>query len=233
MRHPRSAVLSVLAAGLMVLTAGCGGGDDASSGPSSPASAKPASTPPKISKFDEFPGKEIKQFRDIPSKPGVRVKAIDSTWMPELLGTSAEAGEHFLAVYVAITPEADDRGSQEVGLKPLTLRLHPTCPKTDTETQNDAGGESYCSYDAFPYSQLVSGIPDGRWRTYPWTYSEIHTDDIAARETRIGVVGFKVSDDAHGTFTLCAPGLPADLHDPYSDVRPPACVKVPQPPKAR
>jgi hypothetical protein len=232
MRHRRLAALSVLAAGLMVLTAGCGGSGDASSGSSSRARPKSTYTPPKISTFDQFPGKELKQFREIPAKPGVRVKGIDSMWAPELLGKSADPGRHYLAVYVAVTPEANDRGSQEVSLKGLTVRMDTTCPKLDGNTATD-GGEKYCSYDAFPYSQLESGIPDGRWRTGNWTYSEIHSDDVATGETRIGVAGYNVSDEAHGTFKLCAPGLPVDPHDNYSEVRPSPCVPIPQPKNAR
>ncbi|HEY3682479.1 MAG TPA: hypothetical protein VGL93_05545 [Streptosporangiaceae bacterium] len=233
MRHARLAALSVLAAGVMVLAAGCGGSGGASSGASSQASSQPTHTEPKVSTFAQFPGKELKHFRELPTKPGVRVKGIDSMWAPELLGKSAEAGRHFLAVYVAVTPEANDRGSQEVSLKGLTVRLNTPCQQSDGETDTGNGGEKVCPYDAYPYSQLESGIPDGRWRTADFTYSEIRTDDVAAGETRIGVVGYNVSDEAHGTFTLCAPGLPVDLHDNYSDIRPPSCVPIPQPKNAR
>lgn len=229
MRHLRSAALPALAAGVLVLTAACGGSGDTAS----QASPRPTHTPPKISTFDQFPGKELKQFREISSKVGVRVKAIDSMWTPEFLGKSAEPGRHYLAVYAAVTPEAKDRGAQEVRLKDLTLRLNAACPKSDGGPDTSNGDENYCSYDAYLYSQLVSGIPDGRWRTANWTYSEIHSDDVAAGETRIGVVGFSLPDDAHGTFQICAPGLPEDLHDNYSPIRTPSCIPVPQPKDVR
>jgi hypothetical protein len=219
----------------MLLTAGCGGSGGASSGSSSQASAQPTQTPPKISTFDEFPGKELKHFRAELAPLGLRVKGIDSMWTPELLGKSADVDRHYLAVYVAVTSEEKDRGTQHVNLDGLTLRMNSRCPKPDSDprTSNGGGGDGKsCSYYSSLFSELKSEVYDGRWRSMYWTYEQLHFDDVAAGETRIGVVGFDVSDEAHGTFELCAPGIPDDPNDRYSFGRP-SCVPIPQPKNAR
>jgi hypothetical protein len=216
----------------MLLTAGCGGSGgsgDASSGASSQASAKPTYTPPKYTNFDGFPGKELKHFRgDQGLAPlGVRVKGIDSKWTPELLGKSADIGEHYLAVYVAVTPEEKDRGTQHVTLDGLLLRDNAKCPMDIT---NHNG--KYCEWAASPYSELKSDVADGRWRTMYWTYNQLSFDDVAAGETRIGVAGFKIPDDDKGPFELCATGVPDDPNNRYSFSKK-ACVPIPQPKNAR
>jgi hypothetical protein len=108
-------IYTVLAAGaLMLLAAGCSGGDDdektphtdtSSSGPAPGASQ----SSPKYAKYSDFPGKDFATTEPGLSL-GVRVKPIDTAWSPELAGVSADAGKHFFAVYVAVTGELADRG---------------------------------------------------------------------------------------------------------------------------
>lgn len=230
MRHPRLAALSALAAGLMMVIAGCGGSGDASPDSSSQASAKPTYTPPKYTNFDGFPGKELPHVRgDSGLAPlGVRVKAVDSKWTPELLGESADIGEHYLAVYVAVTPEEKDRGTQHVNLSPLLLRDNTKCPMNITNRNG-----KFCEWSASPYSELKSDVPDGRWRTMYWTYDQLAFDDIAAGETRIGLAGFKVPDDDKGPFELCAPGFQNDPNGDRYSFSKKTCVPIPQPKNAR
>ncbi|HEY3682478.1 MAG TPA: hypothetical protein VGL93_05540 [Streptosporangiaceae bacterium] len=227
MRHARLAALSVSAAGVMVLTAGCGGSGGASSGASSQASPKPTYTPPKVSTFAQFPGEELKQFRGYsPDVVGLRVKGIDAMWTPEFLGTSAQPGRHYLAVYVAVTSEASDRGSQHASLENLAIRRNAKCAKPAVI---DTG--KYCYGTTLLFSKLVGGIPDGQWRTHDWSKSELEPDSVAAGETRIGVAGFSLADDEKGSFELCAPDKKHQALGGYEYTYP--CVPIPQPTNAR
>lgn len=214
MKHPRLAAIAVLAAGLM-LAAGCGGSDDAADPASSP-SHHPTHTEPKYSTFDQFPGKGLKRVVELAGQLGIRVKAVDSMWTPEFAGQSAEGGKHYLVVYVAVTPEEADRGTQHVNLR--SLSLHVKKP-----SGCDAAGDGFCSFDAFPVSQLAT-VADNQWRTYQWEYNELHFDDVEKGQTLIGAAAFNLSDEVNGTYQLCGR---ADKFSMYGTDWP--CVPMPQP----
>ena len=218
MKHPRLAALSVLAAGLMMLSAGCGGsGDSASDSSSSPVS-HPTHTEPKYSTFEQFPGPELKHVIELGGQLGIRVKAVDSMWTPEFAGKSAEAGQHYLVVYVAVVPEEKDRGTQHVNLESVGLRVsHHTgkCGEMEATTQ--------CVRTAFPYSQMAQ-VPDNQWRSYNWEYSELNFQDLTMGVTMIGAVAFALPDDVNGTYQICGR---SEKDDMYSTDWP--CVAMPQP----
>lgn len=199
MKHPRLAALSVLAAGLL-LTAGCGGGD-ANSKPPSESSPVPKHTEPKYSTYEEFPGQGLKRVVELAGTLGVKVKAVDSMWTAEFAGRSAEAGRHFLVVYVAVTPEEADRGTQHVSLRG-SIALHITnSSQCDDDPGSSTHGQS-CSVDAFPTSQLAM-VPDKQWRTYGWEYNELEYADVEKGQTLIGAAAFDIKDDVNGTYKLC------------------------------
>jgi hypothetical protein len=219
MRHPRLAALSALAAGLMLLTAGCGGGSGGGAEHQSEKTvAHPTHTEPKYSTFDQFPGPELKHVVELGGRLGIRVKAVDSMWTPEFAGKSAEAGQHYLVVYVAAVPEEKDRGTQHVSLASLALRVsHHTgdCGQMEATTQ--------CVRTAFPYSQLAQ-VADNQWRSYAWEYNELDYQDLTMGVTMIGAVAFPLPDDVNGTYKICGR---ADKLDMYGTDWP--CVAMPQP----
>lgn len=222
MKHPRLAALSVLAAGLMMLIAGCGGGSGDSASDSSSASPKSTYTPPKYSTFDQFPGPELKRVVELGAELGIRVKAVDSMWTPEFAGLSADAGRHHLVVYVAVTPEEADRGTQHVSLL-KNLAVHVKNPSNcDTKHGLPISGSS-CSFDAFPVSQLTQ-VADNRWRTYEWEYNALHYDDVNKGMTLIGAAAFNISDKVNGTYVLCGR---KDANSMFGSSWP--CVPMPQP----
>jgi hypothetical protein len=199
----------VLAAGaLMLLAAGCSGGDDektphadaSSSGPA-PGASRSA---PEYAKYSDFPGKDFATTEPGLSL-GVRVKPIDTAWSPELAGVSADAGKHFFAVYVAVTGELADRGVNNAKLDYLRLKYKPTDPICGPEQSG------YCFRDAYPKSQLadlqeVQQDAGGQWRDYAWHNMSVMGTNVSQGSTMLGVVGFSVSDDEKATgFELCGP----------------------------
>lgn len=198
MKHPRSAALSVLAAGVL-LTAGCGGGD-ASPESSSASTPLPTHTEPKYSTYDQFPGKGLKRVVELGGALGVKVKPVDAMWTPEFAGQSAEGGRHYLVVYVAVTPEEADRGTQHVSLRG-SVALHikgGDCTDSPTGTEE----EQPCYVEAYPTSQLTM-VADNQWRSYAWEYNELEYTDVEKGQTLIGAAAFDVKDDVNGTYQLC------------------------------
>src|SRR5262245_35986284 len=108
----RTRLLPALVAGIALLASACSGGGDgddpgADNGDTSPGTAAQAG--PTYTQFADFPGKSF-----VTTEPGldlgIQVKAIDAVWTPELAGVPAEAGKHYVAIYVAVTGELADRG---------------------------------------------------------------------------------------------------------------------------
>ncbi|MGQ4389582.1 hypothetical protein [Streptomyces sp. SAS_270] len=196
---------AALAVGSLVLVAGCSGGGDDAKGDAPPTTAESSSTDsqPQYGNFADFPGKDFAT-----TEPGmllgVRVKPVDTRWTPELAGSSAEAGKHFVAVYVAVTGELPDRGVQDVKLKYLRLKYK------STEQVCDFGESGYCFGDAYPSSALAD-LDDVRedagsdWQNYSWSESFLGSD-VEQGATKVGVVGFSISDTEKATsFELCGP----------------------------
>ncbi|MFD8492980.1 hypothetical protein [Amycolatopsis sp. NPDC059657] len=198
-----SRFLAALAAGLILLTTACSGGDKIP-GAAAPTDESEPSAPaaPKFTPFDEFPGGELKFF-DHPAKPATRIKPVDSMWAADLAGVPADPGYHYLAVYLAVTGELADRGVENVQLKDLEIKYQPAggkCGKTEL-----FNNETSCFSESWPYSDLAK-VADNTWREHKWEKSTVMGTDIKTGETVIGVAGFKVADNVDTTtFELCAP----------------------------
>lgn len=217
-------MLTALAVGSLVLVAGCsgGGGDAKSDAPSTSEASSPTASQPRYTKFADFPGKDF-----VTTEPGlqlgVRVKPVDTSWTPELVGKPADAGKHYVAVYVAVTGELADRGVDAVKLKYLRLKFK------STEQPCDFGESGYCFTEAFPSSELaeledVQEDAGGKWRNYSWTESFLGSK-LERGETKIGVVGFSLPDTEKATsFELCGPTKQAEV-DPDKF----ACVPIKAP----
>ncbi|MFF4345952.1 hypothetical protein [Streptomyces sp. NPDC001530] len=217
-------MLTALAVGSLVLVAGCsdGGGDAKSDAPPTSAESSPTASQPTYTKFADFPGKDF-----VTTAPGlqlgVRVKPVDTSWTPELAGKSADAGKHYVAVYVAVTGELADRGVEDVKLKYLRLKFK------STEQPCDFGESGYCYYEAFPSSELaeledVQEDAGGEWRNYSWSESFLGSN-VERGATKVGVVGFSLPDTEKATsFELCGPTKEAEV-----DTDEFACVPVKAP----
>ncbi|MBT2442043.1 hypothetical protein J7E93_18405 [Streptomyces sp. ISL-36] len=198
-------MVTALAVGSLVLVAGCSGGDGDSKSEPPPTSAEstPTASQPRYTTFADFPGKDF-----VTTEPGmrlgVRVKPVDTSWTPELAGKSADAGKHYVAVYVAVTGELADRGVEDVKLQYLRLKFK------STERPCEFGESGYCYGEAYPSSEIVE-LDDvqedagGDWRSYSWRESFLGRD-IERGVTKIGVVGFSLPDTEKATsFELCGP----------------------------
>jgi hypothetical protein len=214
-------LLSIAAAAVLVLCTGCSGDDEPAAGNSGQEPAAPVA---KYTKFGDFPGPEL-SFND-GNPVGSRMKAVDTQWTPELASVPAEAGRHYLAVYVAVTPELDDRGVPDVTLRGPILRA-----KKSADDCKPGAVESYqnCTYPAYPTTQLEE-VADGEWRDQEWQDVEIGGTDLERGQTGIGVLAFSVPDDvdAPGGFELCAP-----TKDTYSFEPDYPCVGIPTPKEPR
>ncbi|MFD2417461.1 hypothetical protein [Amycolatopsis pigmentata] len=220
--------LPAVIAGLAVLVSACAGGGNASTGTGDPAPGNPATSKsgPKYTAFPDFPGQALVTTE--PGAPvGIQVKPIDVVWTPELAGKSAQPGEHYLAVYVAVTGELADRGVRGARLDFLQAKFKlgkGTCDEYSTGTPD------FCFRKANPATGLEGEIADNTWRSRTWSAVGITRTDVKAGETLIGVVGFHIADDADivGSMELCGP-TKERVYD--SDRFP--CVGIPKPEGAR
>ncbi|MFI6770408.1 hypothetical protein [Streptomyces sp. NPDC050355] len=204
-------MLAALAVGSLVLVAGCsdGGGDAKSDAPTTGAESSPTASQPRYTKFADFPGKDF-----VTTEPGlrlgVRVKPVDTSWTPQLVGKPADAGKHYVAVYVAVTGELPDRGVENVKLQYLRLKFK------STERPCEFGESGYCYTEAFPSSGLaalddVQQDASGKWRNYSWSETLLGSN-VEQGATKIGVVGFSLPDTEKATsFELCGPTKEAQV----------------------
>ncbi len=204
-------MLTTLAVVSLVLVAGCsgGGGDAKSEAPPTSAESSPTASQPGYTKFADFPGTDF-----VTTEPGmrlgVRVKPVDTSWTPELAGKPADAGKHYVAVYVAVTGELPHRGVEDVKLKYLPLKFKLT------EQPCDFGESGYCYAEAYPSSSLaeledVQEDAGGEWRNYSWSESFLGSN-VERGATKIGVGGFSLPDTEKATsFELCGPAKEASV----------------------
>lgn len=202
MSHRWSAAAAL---GSMLLLVGCSGGDgeDPAPGGDPGGTPPPSASAPVYTPFEKIPGDEL-LHTGIGEPLGIRVKAVDAMWTPELAGESAAAGRHFLAAYFAATGELADRAVKNARLTDLTLRITPasgTCAKGPRLQE----GEIDCVTESYPRSQLAE-VADGEWRNFSWTSMRVMGSTIQRGETKIGVVGFSLPDTVDPTaLELCAP----------------------------
>ncbi|MFC3456047.1 hypothetical protein [Amycolatopsis speibonae] len=217
-------LLGALVVSLAVLVSACSGsgGDNASpsTGDWAPGSSATSESGPKYTRFADFPGKALGTVE--PGAPvGIQVKPVDVVWAPELAGKSARPGEHYLAVYLAVTGELADRGVQGARLDFLEAKI-----TIGRGTCNELENPGLCYVKASPATGLEKEVPDNTWRTKLWIATSYARTDIAAGDTVIGVVGFSVADDAdiQGDMELCGPSKT----ERYNDRKFP-CVPIPKP----
>jgi hypothetical protein len=201
----RSAKLVLCAVAAVLLTSCSGGGDtatnDTAAGGNAPEPTVDASPKPPV--FEDFPGESV-VFTEGGMRIGLKTKAIDSTWSGEVMDVPANPGYHFLAVWIAVTPELPDRGADNVSTdKRFYVRYKPAAGKCGkTESATSAG---YCYAWGWPGSSLEV-LEDSKWRDHSWRRLEYTRGDVKRGETRIGQVGFQIDDTVQTTaFELCAP----------------------------
>ncbi|UVS79513.1 hypothetical protein [Actinokineospora sp. UTMC 2448] len=213
-----------------LLTACSSGGDSTSGGSTgdgtaetTDAGAVPTSAPPA---FDDFPGDGV-VFIQSGMRVGVKTKAIDSTWTTEVMGSPANPGYHYLAVWIAVTPELADRGADEVNIdKVFHLRYKPSGGTCGGSQPTTSGG--YCYHQGNPGSQLVA-LEDGGWRDHQWEKGEYVRSALDRGETRFGQIGFQIDDTVEPSeFELCTPSR----EEPFSTERFP-CTPVKAPDGSR
>ncbi|MEV7553628.1 hypothetical protein AB0N89_28775 [Amycolatopsis sp. NPDC089917] len=222
-------LLSALVAGIALLVAGCSGGGDSAAGAGDAASGAPATTQsgPKYTQFADFPGQAL-ATTESGMDLGIQVKAVDAVWTPSLADVPAKGGSHYLAVYVAVTGELADRGVQKAKIKYLQLRYdNPGGKKCDPYAPDEA--PKYCFKEAYPASDLRDEVADNTWRDEKWQADSLMGRDIGKGETKIGVVGFSVTDSekAEG-LQLCGP-----TKEDSVDTGKFPCVPIPKPEGAR
>src|ERR1700754_4996466 len=154
-------LLAMLGVSIIVLVAGCSGGDKDPAAATSDTPASARVSQPTYTQFADFPGGEL-VYTKIGAHLGVRVKPVDTMWTPELAGESADAGQHYFAVYVAVTGELPDRGVDKVDLNGLQLRFRPTAGECAGRS-GPVDGQTYCFQEAYPSSELKE-VADGEWR---------------------------------------------------------------------
>jgi hypothetical protein len=202
-------LLPALVAGTALLVTACSGGGDGNNtvpdtGDSTSGASATAQSGPGHTRFADFDGEGF-----VTTEPGldlgIRVKAIDAVWTPELAGVSAEAGKHYVAVYVAVTGELADRGVEGAKIKYLQLRFDNTAQE-NCDPYSPDGVPQYCFREAYPASDLKSDVADNAWRDEEWQADSVMGRDLDPGETAVGVVGFAIADSADiGGLQLCGP----------------------------
>ncbi|ALG09572.1 hypothetical protein [Kibdelosporangium phytohabitans] len=196
----------VLCAGFAALLTACSGGGDTGSGDSTGGGAPEQAQDDASSKrpnFDEIPGESIVYTED-GATIGIKVKTVDSTWKPEVMEKPAAAGSHFLAVWVALTPELPDRGADKVNISgKFYVRYKATNGNCGPSTK--ATSEGYC-YQWSTLSSAPTLMLNSKWRDSTWSKLEYVRTDFERGQTRIAQFGFEVADTVKATeFELCAP----------------------------
>lgn len=200
-------VVGVVSAALLTACSSDGGGPQGDNTPGATDAAPPSMDAPsdKPPAFEDFPGEGV-VFTDAGMKVGVKTKAIDATWRPEVLDTPAKPGHHYLVVWVAVTPALPDRGADKVSINREFYVRHKA-------TSGPCGAEpaisGYCYYWGWPGSEL-DALENDKWRDHRWQSGEYVHNDIKRGETVIGQVGFEVADTVElGGLELCVPTVEA------------------------
>ncbi|ADD42312.1 hypothetical protein [Stackebrandtia nassauensis] len=201
--------LSVLALGSLLALAACsGGGDGDSSGGKSASESSSSSAGPKYTEFADFPGEEIVAV-DLAAPMGLRTKVVDAAWQTELADSTAQAGNHILAVYVAVNTELDDRGLDDAKFHALTLGLRSGASAQDCEKAlngNQQPENGICLGNASVTGQLEK-VADDQWREHDWHNGDGGGVPLEPGQTLIGVIGFELPDSTEiaDDTVFCAP----------------------------
>ncbi|MEU5874065.1 hypothetical protein AB0A73_21225 [Glycomyces sp. NPDC047369] len=229
--------MSALALGALMLLAGCGDAGDADSAGEGDASDQTsaetdeASPEPTPTTFDDFPGEELVYFDAESASIGTRIKAVGTEWTTEFLDYTAEAGTHYLVIYVVATGELEDRGLDHAGLSNLGYTMEMRYPSSASACTEEHTGDdpAYCVYDGWNtriLSAQFEPLAGDDWTNYFWMEGSIFGVEMEPGQTMVGAVAFSVEDDAQaaGGFEFCARGKDNTLDD---DVFP--CIAAPDP----
>jgi hypothetical protein len=220
-------VVAVIALSL----AGCSGDDNplgTGLGPTSGAqpSSGTAKDEPNV-KYADFTGGEV-IYQTVHQPVGARMKPIETVWAAEFGGKPAPSGQHFLVVYVAVTPEAADRGATEVLLADLKIRYQPKADECSSQTMT-IDGKKHC-FHATAFRSDLAELPEGAWHDREWTDTFAGGTDMDKGATMVGVATFAVADtiDALDGYELCAPEVDSQgRNDKFP------CTALPAPKKPR
>jgi hypothetical protein len=193
---------SALVLGAVMVLTGCSDGGDSGSFKDTNGSQDSSASPsgPTYTQFEDFPGDDM-VYVEYGMPVGLRLKIVDAVWTAEFTGTPAQAGNHFLVVYVAVTGELDDRGVEGARLDRLTLGLRFASDAADCK---DSGDEGHCRFDPYPVT-LPEQVADDQWREHSWQAAEYSSVDMAAGETLIAAAAFQIPDtiDEIGDVDFC------------------------------
>ncbi|MFD2417462.1 hypothetical protein [Amycolatopsis pigmentata] len=222
-------LVPALVAGIALLVTACSGGGNNATNGGDPASGTSvtAQPGPKHTQFADFPGQAL-----VTTEPGldlgIKVKPVDAVWAPELAGVPAKGGTHYVAVYVAVTGQLADRGVPKAKIKYLRLRYDNTARKS-CDSYSPGKVPQYCFREAYPATDLKTGVADHTWRDQDWQADSTLGDDLDRGETAIGVVGFGIADSENiDGIQLCGP-----TKEDSVDTAGFPCVPVPKPEGSR
>lgn len=221
--------ISALSGALLLALAGCSDSGDADSDGSasqetSQAESSPSEAGPTYTAFDDLPGEELLYVEQGAAPVGLRMKAVDTVWQTELAGEIADAGAHYLVVYVAVTGEADDRGVSDAWLNYFDFQIDfATVDSACAGTSVDAYGD--CVPGAIT---KIEEVADGEWRDHNWSSADSpERVEMATGATMISGLAFQILDDAEvsGDLHFCARGRDAYTRD--------NCMTIPAPAEPR
>ncbi|NUQ87886.1 MAG: hypothetical protein HOQ43_05430 [Glycomyces artemisiae] len=230
--------MSALALGALMLLAGCSDTGDADAAGESDSSDQTTagtddqtSSEPTPTTFDDFPGEELLYFDAESASIGTRIKAVGTEWTTEFLDYTADAGRHYLVIYVVATGELDDRGLDHAGLSNLGYTLEMRYPSSAGSCSADytANDPAYCTYDGWNSTILSAQfepLASDDWTNYLWMEGSIFGVEMEPGQTMVGAVAVSVEDSAAptGGFEFCARGKDNTLDD---NVFP--CIAAPDP----
>lgn len=217
--------ISALTAGLLLMLAGCtDSGDVDSGGSTSQQESSPTASGPTYTAFADFPGEELLYVEQGVVPVGLRLKAVDTVWQTELAGEIADAGAHYLVIYVAVTGEADDRGVADAWLNYFDFQL--ALPAVD----GVCAGFSVDAYGNCVPSAItgIEQVADGEWRDHQWGSADSSGQvDLPVGATMISALAFQIMDDAElsDDMEFCASGRDVNRED--------NCITVPAPAEPR
>lgn len=217
--------ISAITVGLLLALTGCtdsGGTDSAESNSQqdSQQESSPSPSGPTYTAFADFPGEELLYVEQEVVPVGLRLKAVDTVWQTELADHIADAGAHYMVIYVAVTGEADDRGVADAWLNYFDFKLD--FPAVDGACAPE-GTDAYGDCVASPITSLEQ-VADDEWRDHRWGSADVFGRvNLDAGATMIGGLAFQIMDDADlsGDLQLCATGRGVSRDD--------NCITVPAP----
>jgi hypothetical protein len=222
--------------GLALLCAGCGGGKTGSSAESSQPSA-PESMPPaptRFQTFDQVPGPTLtySQLTESGAALKLDVKPIKAEWTAQYESKPADPDKHFLVVYMAVTPNAKDRGFESLNLADVNVRYSapggPSLQSCPWELNAPKFVRNYCyKPSTIPRAELLA--LDSDWEHTTWDEA-LRGTNLAPGLPYAGIGVFAIPDNSPNGFELCGYER-GNTQVALSDKPPGPCVKLDTPPR--